>query len=122
MNKRSFTIILLCVTFTISTIFATNTMVSLKKENESLSKTVKEHEGKLKEHEAKLNQLYGGLNFLGMQVQALMNIEAMRTDPDFKEKMKQYNEGFKETKEGEKNDEKDAFNRNLPKPPTDETK
>jgi len=122
MNKRSFTIILLCVTFTISTIFATNTMVSLKKENESLSKTVKEHEAKVKEHEAKLNQLYGGLNFLGMQVQALMNIEAMRTDPDFKEKMKQYNEGFKETKEGEKNDEKDAFNRNLPKPPTDETK
>jgi peptidoglycan hydrolase CwlO-like protein len=122
MNKRSFTIILLCVTFTISTIFATNTMVSLKKENESLSKTVKEHEAKVKEHEAKLNQLYGGLNFLGMQVQALMNIEAMRTDPDFKEKMKQYNEGFKETKEGEENDEKDAFNRNLPKPPTDETK
>tara|TARA_A100001515_G_scaffold88253_1_gene70166 strand:+ start:2120 stop:2416 length:297 start_codon:yes stop_codon:yes gene_type:complete len=96
-------------------------MVSLKKENESLSKTVKEHEAKVKEHEAKLNQLYGGLNFLGMQVQALMNIEAMRTDPDFKEKMKQYNEGFKETKEGEENDQKDAFNRNLPKPPTDET-
>tara|TARA_B100000131_G_scaffold279818_1_gene285224 strand:+ start:19 stop:387 length:369 start_codon:yes stop_codon:yes gene_type:complete len=121
MNKRSFTITLLCVTFAISTIFATNMMVSLKKENESLSKTVKEHEAKVKEHEAKLNQLYGGLNFLGMQVQSLMNIEAMRTDPDFKEKMKQYNEGFKETKEGEENDQKDAFNRNLPKPPTDET-
>tara|TARA_Y100000593_G_scaffold40535_1_gene77995 strand:- start:6621 stop:6989 length:369 start_codon:yes stop_codon:yes gene_type:complete len=122
MNKRSFTITLLFFTFAISTIFATNMMVSLKKENESLSKTVKEHEAKVKEHEAKLNQLYGGLNFLGMQVQALMNIEAMRTDPDFKEKMKQYNEGFKETKEGEENDQKDAFNRNLPKPPTDETK
>tara|TARA_Y100001938_G_scaffold140883_1_gene209770 strand:+ start:12823 stop:13188 length:366 start_codon:yes stop_codon:yes gene_type:complete len=120
MNKRSFTITLLFFTFAISTIFATNMMVSLKKENESLSKTVKEHEAKVKEHEAKLNQLYGGLNFLGMQVQSLMNIEAMRTDPDFKEKMKQYNEGFKETKEGEEN-EKDAFNRNLPKPPTDET-
>ncbi len=118
MNKRSFAITLLCVSLAI---FATNMIISLKKENESLSKAVKEHEGKLKEHEAKLNQLYGGLNFLGMQVQSLMNIEAMRTDPDFKEKMKQYNEGFKETKEGEENDQKDAFNRNLPKPPTDET-
>ena len=105
------------ITFTVSAIFGMNTFASMQKEIDTLTKKVNEHR---EESTAKLNQLYGGLNFLAMQVQSLLNLEAMRTDPDFKQKMNQYNEGFKQNEEGEKNEE-DAFNRNLPKPPTDET-
>ena len=117
MDKHSFATVVIAITFTVVSLVGLQSYVSLHQKVEILNDKL---ESSSASSELKLNQLLGGMMFLNNKIGDLYNIEIMRSSPDFQKKMEEYNKGFNQTKEGEKNEE-DAFNRSF-KPPTDETK
>jgi len=110
MDKHSFATVVIAITFTIVSLVGLQSYVSLNKKVEILNDKL---ESSSASSELKLNQLLGGMMFMNSKIDTLYNLEIMKSDPDLKNKMEEYNKGFQQNKET------DAFNRFL-QVPTDE--